>query len=136
MLLAELPAEAVDALVAVAGPDSGSPLVSVEVRHLGGALAEADPANGALASIEAGFALYAVGIAMNAEMKAAAEAHVAKVRAELAPWTAGRSFLNFTERHADPSELFAADTYERLRQVKAQYDPGNVIQGNHSIPAA
>ena len=30
--------EAIDALVAVAGPGSGSPLLSVELRHLGGAL--------------------------------------------------------------------------------------------------
>ena len=38
MLLDELPAEAVDALVASAGPGSGSRLLSVELRHLGGGL--------------------------------------------------------------------------------------------------
>ena len=63
MLLSELPAEAVDALVSVAGAGSGSPLLSVEVRQLGGALADAAATNGALSSIDAGFALYAVGIA-------------------------------------------------------------------------
>jgi FAD/FMN-containing dehydrogenase len=136
MLLSELPAEAVDAIVAVAGPGSGSPLLSVEIRQLGGALAEASPANGALASIDAGFAVFAVGIAMNADMKAAARAHAAKVRGALAAWDAGRSYFNFTERHADPGELFAEDAYARLRRIKAQCDPANVIQGNHSIPPA
>ena len=34
-MLAELPAEAVDALVAAAGPESGSPLVSVELSPAG-----------------------------------------------------------------------------------------------------
>jgi FAD/FMN-containing dehydrogenase len=136
MLLSELPAETVDALVGIAGAGSGSPLLSVEVRHLGGALAKASAANGALASIDAGFALYAVGIAMDTEMKAAVQAHAAKVQDALAPWSADRSFMNFTERRADPGELFDAATYARLRSVKAQYDPDDVIRGNHSIPPA
>jgi len=135
-LLSELPAEAVEALVGVAGAGSGSPLVSVEVRHLGGALATASPSNGALPSIDAGFALYAVGIATNPEVKADVEAHAARTQDALAPWSTGRSFLNFTERRADPSEFFDAATYARLRRVKAGYDPQDVIRGNHSIPPA
>jgi FAD/FMN-containing dehydrogenase len=136
MLLSELPAAAVDALVGIAGAGSGSPLLSVEVRHLGGALANASASNGALSSLDAGFALYAVGIAMDAEMKAAAQAHAAKVQDALAAWSAGRSFMNFTERRADPGELFDAATYARLRRVKGEYDPDDVIRGNHSIPPA
>jgi FAD/FMN-containing dehydrogenase len=136
MLLSELPAEAVDALVSIAGTGSGSPLISVEVRQLGGALANAPASSGALSSFDAGFALYAVGIAMDAEMKAAVQAHAAKVQDALAAWSAGRSFMNFTERRADPGELFDAATYARLRRVKAEYDPEDVIRGNHSIPPA
>jgi FAD/FMN-containing dehydrogenase len=134
MLLSQLPADAVDAVVGIAG--SGSPLLSVEVRHLGGALANASAANGVLSSIDAGFALYAVGMAMDADMKAAVQAHAAKVQDALAAWSAGRSFMNFTERRADPGEFFDATTYERLRTVKAEYDPDDVIRGNHSISAA
>jgi FAD/FMN-containing dehydrogenase len=135
MLLSELPADAVDALVGIAGAGSGSPLLSVEVRHLGGALANAPASSGALSSIDAGFALYAVGIAMDAEMKAAAQAHAANVRDALAAWNTGRSFMNFTERHrADPGELFDATTYARLRGIKAEYDPDDMIRANHSIP--
>jgi len=106
------------------------------VRHLGGALASAPTSNGALSSLDAGFALYAVGIAMDADMKAALQAHAARVQDALAPWSAGRSFMNFTERRADPGELFDAATYARLRRVKAEYDPNDVIRGNHSIPPA
>ena len=40
-MLGELDAEAIDRFVAAAGPGSGSPLVSAEIRHLGGALAPA-----------------------------------------------------------------------------------------------
>jgi FAD/FMN-containing dehydrogenase len=136
MLLSELPADAVHALVGIAGAGSGSPLLSVEVRQLGGALANASASNGALSSIDAEFALYAVGIAMDGEMKAAVQAYAAKVQDELATWTAARSFMNFTERRADPGEFFDATTYERLQRVKAEYDPDAVIRGNHSISAA
>jgi FAD/FMN-containing dehydrogenase len=135
MLLSELPADAVDALVGIAGAGSGSPLLSVEVRHLGGALANASASNGALSSIDAGFALYAVGMAMNADMNAAVRAHVARVQDVLDAWSADRSFMNFTERRADPGDLFDAATYARLRKVKAEYDPDAVIRGNHSISA-
>jgi Berberine and berberine like len=73
---------------------------------------------------------------MDAEMKAAAQAHAARVQGALAAWSAGRSFMNFAERLADPGELFDASTYARLRTVKAEYDPADVIRGNHSIPPA
>ena len=133
MLLSELPSEAIEALVAVAGPGSGSPLLSVEVRQLGGALADPSNAGGALPSIDADFAVFSVGIAMDADSKAAVQAHAAKLRDALAAWDTGRSFMNFTERHADPSELFAEDAYARLRRIKAGYDPKGVIRGNHAI---
>ena len=42
--LADLPDAAIDALVALVGPDADTPLLSVEVRHLGGALARPAPA--------------------------------------------------------------------------------------------
>jgi FAD/FMN-containing dehydrogenase len=133
MLLSELPTEAVDALVDIAGAGSGSPLLSVEVRHLGGALANVSTSNGALPSLDAGFALYGVGMALNPEMKAAVQAHAVKMQDALASWSASRSFMNFSERPADPSELFDATTYALLRRVKAEYDPNDVIRGNHSI---
>jgi hypothetical protein len=86
MLLSELPTEAIDALVGIAGAGSGSPLLSVEVRQLGGALTTTPASNGALSSLDAGFALYAVGIAMDADMKAAVQVHAGKVQDALAAW--------------------------------------------------
>jgi hypothetical protein len=45
--LADFPAAAIDALVAVAGPEAGTPPASVEIRRLGGALARPVPGGGA-----------------------------------------------------------------------------------------
>ncbi len=52
VMLAALPAEAIDALERVVGPEAQSPLLSVEIRQLGGELARTRDGCGALASID------------------------------------------------------------------------------------
>jgi FAD binding domain/Berberine and berberine like len=133
MLLGDLDDEAIDALVAAAGAGSGSPLLSVEVRHLGGALSRREPGQGALAAIDAGFAMFAAGIAMTAEMGAAMHAHVEVIQSALAKWDAGRDYLNFTERREKGERFFGDATYRRLQTVKAQVDPEDVFRSNHPI---
>jgi len=133
MLLADFPEEAIDALVASAGAASGSPLLSVEVRHLGGALARPRAGHGAAGTIEAGFALFAVGMAMTPAMEAAVRAHIEVVHAAMAPWDAGRDYLNFTERRERGERLFGALTYRRLQTVKAKVDPEDVFRSNHPV---
>ncbi len=44
-VLDEFPADAADALMEVAGPGSGSPLLMIQLRPLGGAVAQAPPEN-------------------------------------------------------------------------------------------
>jgi FAD/FMN-containing dehydrogenase len=133
MLLDNFPEEAVDALVAAAGAGSGSPLLSVELRHIGGAMRRAEPGHGALASIEAGFAMYAVGVAMTPEMGAAAKARVEVVQSALSKWDAGRDYLNFTERRERGDRFFGEPTYRRLQAVKSEVDPEDVFRSNHPI---
>jgi berberine-like enzyme len=136
LLLADLPAEAVDALVAVEGPDSGSPLLSVEVRHVGGELARVRPENGALAALDGRFMMFAVGITPTPEALEVVEAGVRRVQEALRPWDSGRMYLNFAEAAQSGQRLFGADAYHRLRAVKAQYDPEDVVRSNHPIPPA
>jgi hypothetical protein len=64
MFLDELPAEAVDAFVAAAVP----PLLSIELRQLGGALAENSSEQGAVGSIDAAYVMFAAGLAMTPEL--------------------------------------------------------------------
>jgi hypothetical protein len=134
LTLAELPAEAVDELVRVAGAGSGSPLLSVEVRQLGGELGRARPENGALASIDAEYALYSVGIAPTPEAKAAVETHAQTVKQAMAPWQAGHMYMNFAETSQDPSTFWQPEAFDRLRRIKADVDPKNLIHSNHPVP--
>src|SRR5215468_4953055 len=57
--LAGFPDAAIDALVAVAGPDADAPLAAIEIRHLGGALARPAPGGGAQAMIDAQYVMFA-----------------------------------------------------------------------------
>jgi hypothetical protein len=137
MNLVDLTPETVNALVAVAGPCSGSPLVSVELRQLGGAVADESPAHGAVGSIDAGFALFAVGMAMNEEMTSFVEARVTALKTALGPWTADRGYFNFSDVPADGESLYPPETYRALQWVKAAYDPDELFRASHPIrPAA
>jgi FAD/FMN-containing dehydrogenase len=135
MLLGDFPADAIDAVLAATGPGTESPLLSIEVRHLGGAAARPDAEHGALAAIDAPHLMFAVGLAMSPEMAQAASQRVDQVQAALSPWDAGR-FFNFTEAPLGAGRMFAEDVYRRLCEVKSRYDPDNLIQANHEIPPA
>jgi hypothetical protein len=133
MLVGDFSAAAIGALVDAAGPGTDSPLLSIEVRHLGGAAGRADPEHGALAAVDAPYALFAVGMAAVPEMKQAVSQRLDQVHAALAPWAAGR-LMNFTERPGNTGRMFDDDVYRRLREIKSRYDPHNIIQANHEIP--
>ena len=76
-------------------------MLSVELRHLGGALGRAPEGHGALATLEGDFALFAVGIAPHPEAAAAIKAHLDVIEGAICEWDAGRRYLNFTESAVD-----------------------------------
>ena len=132
MMLDELDAEAIQALVA-AGSDPRSPLLMVEVRHIGGALARDGAVPSALGKLQGKFVTFAGGMAMDADMAVAVESQLEKVEAMLAPWDNGSRYLNFTEHPTNPRIFYASERYARLRDVKAAVDPTDVFQSNHPI---
>jgi len=133
-LIETLSREAIEAFIAMTGPGSGSPLLMVELRHLGGALGRY--AGGALSRFEGEYLYFAAGIPMDPAVVAALEAHFAIVGSALAPASSGRQYLNFAERPHDPVAFYGEETYARLREVKADVDPLELFRGNHEIPAA
>jgi hypothetical protein len=136
MLLADLPGPAVDAFVQVSGANAGYPLLSVEIRHLGGELARPRPGNGALASVDARYVLHAIGMAPDAEATAAVSMQAGAVKRALAPWAARQMYLNFAETQRPAAPLWTEHAYQRLRRIKAAVDPANLIRANHPVPPA
>ena len=133
-LLGELPAQAIEDLVAAAGPDSGSALVSVELRQTGGALARPAADHGAVSTLPGSFAFFAVGMAMDEGSTAKTATDLGRVTEALRPYRAGQ-YLNFTEHTARAESFFPADTAARLNAVKQTHDPGRLFQANHEIGA-
>ncbi|HEY1370123.1 MAG TPA: FAD-binding oxidoreductase [Gaiellaceae bacterium] len=129
-MLSDFTPEAIDALVETV---PGSPLLSVEVRHLRGALAKPSPEHGALASLEGGFLYFSVGIAPTPELKEAVERHAELVKAVLEPWSAGRTYLNFVETPTDSRRFFGEVSHRRLRAIKARVDPADLFRSNHPV---
>ncbi len=122
-LLDDLPADALDALLAVVGPGSESPLVSVELRHLGGALAEAPEGAGALALLEGAFSLVTVGIPTGPEAIAAIAERGRRLEGALAPFGSGRFMRNFLDRPGEAAGAMPADSLARLEAVRDRADP-------------
>ena len=135
-LLADFPAAAIDALVGLAGPDANTLLASVEVGHLGGALARPAPGGGAQPSIEANYLVVLVGGAPTPDLAAAVRAQARAVKDALAPWYAGYDYYNFEETPAPASAALPPTSYRRLQQIKAAYDPGQVIVSAHPVQPA
>jgi FAD/FMN-containing dehydrogenase len=132
-MLGRLDAEAIDRFVAAAGPGSGSPLVSSEIRHLGGELRRPKPGNGALATFDADFITFGVGMVLDEATYRANRAAVDAHAEAFEPYLNGREYLNFTEHHTDPARFYTPHAYRRLREVKRAYDPENLIRANHPI---
>jgi hypothetical protein len=131
-LLDELGAEGIDALVETIGPESGSRLLSVELRQLGGALGRTSSEHGALDMLRAEYAMFGVGIAPEPAIAAANEAQLERVLESLAPWQAGL-YSNFTEHRTGAASFFGSETRARLRAVKERFDPEQLFQANYVV---
>ena len=134
-VLGDLPAAGVDELVAAVGPESGSPLAMVELRQLGGALGRHAPGAGARATLPGSLVLMALGVPENEESEATVRAYLESLDRAVDPYRVG-DYANFVMEPTDASRFFDPDTWARLRQVKAAYDPGDLFRGNHHIPPA
>jgi FAD binding domain len=136
LMMDRLPAEAIDAFVAAAGPGAPFPLLSAEVRQLGGEFSRRRPGNGALAALDAQYVLYAVGMTPVPGLAAPVMAQVEAIKQALAPWVASQMYLNFAETQHPAAPFWTEQAYQRLCRIKADVDPGDMIRSNHPVPPA
>ena len=139
-LLPALTPDVIDALVDLAGPASGSPLVMLEVRQLGGALPGPASALSPMAHTDAGFSVNAIGITPTPERTAAVKAHLGLIENRLGALATGDTYINFldlegaTERRVRAA--YSAVDWQRLVRLKDHYDPSNLFRFNRNIPGS
>jgi hypothetical protein len=129
-LLHSLPTDAVDALLAVAGPDVDVPLVMAELRLMGGALGRPADVPNAVAGREGAFSVAVVAPAPPPLVETAHAVTEGVLRA-LEPWSPGTSLVNFGGYGgvAGAAGAWSPEALDRLRRVKAAVDPDNVFGG-------
>ena len=135
-LLDDLPPAAIDAIVDTAGPGSDSPLLSLELRHLGAALRDAPPNAGALATLDQAFLTLGVGMIVDPGMARAINGRLDVVADALEPWDSGVKYANFIDVPIDVRTCYPPETFDRLQDVKRRYDPDDLFRANHPIPSA
>ena len=133
MMFDELTAEAVDAVVAMVGPEAKHPLLMFEMRHIGGALDRVPENAGARGRLPGKIVTYGAGMAMDAETAVAIESHIEKVDAALRPYDSGHRYLNFVEHKEGTPAMYEGGEHARLAAIRAEYDPTQLFQANHEI---
>jgi FAD/FMN-containing dehydrogenase len=136
LLLERLSPGAIRAVLELAGPGVASPLLLVGLRHLGGALARPPAVPDAVCTRDAAFLLQTVGV-LAGPHAADVPAATAAVQRALAPYSTGRTAVNFHGTPgdaADRARAWTPEVYDRLRAVKQRHDPAGVLRSGHTVP--
>ncbi|MER5218428.1 FAD-binding oxidoreductase [Streptomyces sp. NPDC002838] len=127
-VLEELDVPKATEVIARTGPDSGA-LCVLQIRHLGGALAQHAP--NSVPYREGRFLLGLLTVGGREEARALLDPAFAL----LEPVTIGRA-LNFAFGAGDRTEgLYDAETRKRLAGLKSRYDPANLFRRNYGVSA-
>ena len=136
-MLRDLSPGAVEALLEVAGPGSGSPLIMLEIRQLGGALARTPDRLSPMGGGEAGYVMNGVGVTFTPEMAEGAKGRIARVTEATREHQTGETFVNFMDLDAAGEERVKAayppEDWERLVALKNRHDPDNLFRFNRNI---
>lgn len=127
VLVHGLPADAVDALVDVAGPGSGSNLLFVELRQLGGALARPAPRGGAMDHLDGSFLVLGVGLDVGTGWSAVRQ-DALRILDSLSPWTSSAAYLSMAYEAA-ARRGWSPTAYDRLLRIRRQADPQGLFVG-------
>ncbi|MFC4031585.1 FAD-binding oxidoreductase [Streptomyces polygonati] len=139
-LLKEMPPEAAEAIVRVAGPDAEPGVNIIDFRHLGGALAVSEGRQpSAVDPLDAEFLIILSTVVAQGDGEERSAVGLDLLDA-LRPWLSDHKHANFLAP-SDATEsgirgAFRPATYERLRDVKARFDPDNMFRKSHTIPPA
>jgi len=133
VVLDDLTPGAIDALMALAGPGVQTPILMVEIRHMGGALARPAPVEDSVGLRSDGYFVFFLG-ALMPEIADIVPPALAGAAEALAPHANGRSFVNMhgaAKSDTDGARPWDAEQYASLANVKTSYDPDGRFRFAH-----
>jgi hypothetical protein len=133
-MIRRLDAGAVEVLLELAGADAAAPYL-VEIRHFGGALARAPRVANAIGKRDGAFCVYTGSVVAPGRLAELRSAQ-AVLHDRLKPWATGVciNFLSGPDvTHDELRSGYLPTDFERLVQLKRQYDPHNLFRINHNL---
>jgi hypothetical protein len=131
LLLGELDRAGQAAWLSVAATDAGADLAFVELRQLGGAIAERGADGGVLDHLHGAYALYVLGVLIGEpERDARVTQQLALARKTLTPWDTGYTAPTFAAGWTEHQRSFDAATARRVQAIRDRVDPEGVFAGN------
>lgn len=131
--------DAIDALVGLAAR-MPTPYSLISVHQLGGAVRRMDAAATAFDYHDAAFHMVLFSGGPAGTDLTASRQWIAEITAAVQGCSAGGPYIGILDDAAAPERVRSAyrpATYDRLRRIKAEYDPDNTFRCNHNIaPAA
>jgi FAD/FMN-containing dehydrogenase len=107
------------------------PLLEVQLRHLGGALAR--PSDSAAGHLTEPYALYLFGVPGMPAPASQLRARQAELVAALGTHISGRKPQTLLAPDEDAALAYPPATLQRLRRIKGERDPRNVLRSNHPV---
>jgi FAD/FMN-containing dehydrogenase len=136
-LLDELADDAIDAIAAIA-PTVPSPLTTLLLQPLGGAIARVPSDATALGRRDAGWAWHLLTQWTSAADDETNIGWTRELAGKLTPYSSGGVYVTYTSEEDDERVRDAYQShYDRLVEVKDRYDPGNMFRlGQNIRPSA
>lgn len=135
--LVDIDKSAAEALVG-AFDEVKSPLSSVEIQHMGGAVRDVDDADSAYAHRKGDFTVSVSGKWVDPAENDANTAWTRSVWDAMQPWSVGGGYVNYLDQEDEETvrRAYGESKHERLTELKKKYDPDNFFRMNHNIRPA
>jgi hypothetical protein len=125
---------AIDTLVSY-HRDAGSPKSEIHVHQMGGAVARVGAGATAFGDRSAPFLLNIIASTFTPDGYDEAVDWAQGLHGAMDPSLTGGTYVNFISAEGPNRvrDAYSADTYERLRALKREYDPGNLFRLNQNV---